>query len=50
MLTASIAIPYMLAIAGVVVTASLILRWYYLKTARDLKRLEALGQFDCNNN
>ena len=44
MLTASVAIPYILALVVVVVIGGLILRWYYLKTARDLKRLEALGQ------
>lgn len=40
----AIASNYWVAIpAVVVVVAFLILRWYYLKTSRDVKRLEAIG-------
>ena len=44
MITASIANPYVLLAVGAVFVTSSILRWYYLKTARDIKRLEALCQ------
>ena len=42
MVTASVANPYVLLAVGLVFVASSILRWYYLKAARDIKRLEAL--------
>ena len=44
MITASIANPYVLLAVGAVFVTSSILRWYYLKTVRDIKRLEALCQ------
>ena len=40
---ASVANPYILIAAVALFVSSLALRWYYLKTARDIKRLEALG-------
>lgn len=43
-ITASIANPYILVVVAVLFLFSLLFRWYYLKTARDIKRLEALGQ------
>ena len=49
MLTASIANPYMVIVVAVVLIATLLLRWYYLKTVRDIKKLEALGQHDISN-
>ena len=42
-LTASAANPWVLIPAVFVMTAHLILRWYYLKTSREIKRLEAIG-------
>ena len=48
MLTASIAIPYIMIVVAVVLVCCLVLRWYYLKAARDIKRLEALGECDFN--
>ncbi|XP_019852694.1 PREDICTED: multidrug resistance-associated protein 4-like [Amphimedon queenslandica] len=43
MITASVANPYVLIAVVVLFVSSLALRWYYLKTARDIKRLEALA-------
>ncbi|XP_019852693.1 PREDICTED: multidrug resistance-associated protein 4-like, partial [Amphimedon queenslandica] len=42
-ITASVANPYILIAAVALFVSSLALRWYYLKTARDIKRLEALA-------
>ena len=44
MLTAAIANFYIILVVAVVLIAILLLRWYYLRTVRDIKRLEALGQ------
>ena len=44
LLTAMISIPYMIIVVVALLAAFLCLRWYYVKTARDVKRLEALGQ------
>ena len=42
-ITALIANPYMLIVVVILFIIFISLRWYYLKTARDIKRLEALG-------
>ena len=42
-ITAVIANPYMLIVVVILFIIFISLRWYYLKTARDIKRLEALG-------
>uniref|UniRef100_A0A1X7UA79 Uncharacterized protein n=1 Tax=Amphimedon queenslandica TaxID=400682 RepID=A0A1X7UA79_AMPQE len=42
MITASIANPLVLIAVGVVFIVSILFRWYYLNTARDIKRLEAM--------
>ena len=42
---AAIANPYSLLLIAVVVIAFVLLRSYYLRTARDVKRLEALGMY-----
>ena len=42
MIAATIANVYMLLAVGFVYVASWTLRFYYLKTARDITRLEAL--------
>ncbi len=44
-LTASSSNPWVFIPAVVVMTALLALRWYYLKTSRDVKRLEAIGDY-----
>ena len=43
MITASVANPYVVIAVVLMFIVSLVFRWYYLKTARDVKRLEALG-------
>ena len=35
---------YLLIVVAVMMVVFLAFRWYYLKTARDIKRLEALGE------
>ena len=47
MLTASVANPYIIVVVAAAIVFTLLLRWYYLKTVRDIKRLEALGQSNC---
>ena len=42
MIVGAIANPYVLIAVGIVSIVSILFRWYYLKTARDIKRLEAL--------
>ena len=44
LLTAMISIPYMIIVVVALMAVFVGLRWYYIKTARDVKRLEALGQ------
>lgn len=44
-LTAAAANYWILLPAALVMVIFLVLRWYYLKTARDVKRLEAIGKF-----
>ncbi|XP_019850009.1 PREDICTED: multidrug resistance-associated protein 4-like isoform X2 [Amphimedon queenslandica] len=44
MFTASVANPYVLIVVAALFVTSLAFRWYYLKTARDIKRLEALSR------
>ena len=39
-----VANPYILIALVVLLIGFLFIRWYYLKTARDIKRLEALGK------
>ena len=46
MITACVANPYMLIVVAALCTGSMIFRWYYIKTARDIKRLEALGLYN----
>ena len=43
LLTASAFNVYVLIPAAILVVVFLALRWYYLKTSRDVKRLEAIG-------
>ena len=43
-LTAVIANYYLIVLLVILCVTFLIIRWYYLKTARDVKRLEAIGQ------
>lgn len=43
MLIASAANVYVLIPAVIVMAVLLGMRWYYLKTSRDIKRLEAVG-------
>ena len=42
-LTAVIANYYLIVLLVILFVTFLIIRWYYLKTARDVKRLEAIG-------
>ena len=42
--TASYGNPYVLIPAFLVVVAFISIRWYFLKTSRDVKRLEAIGK------
>ena len=44
LLTASYGNPYVLIPAAAIVVGFVSLRWYYLKTSRDIKRLEAIGE------
>lgn len=44
LITAAAANYWVLPPAAVVIVVFLVLRWYYLKTARDVKRLEAIGK------
>ena len=44
LVTAVAANLYLLIVVTVLLVVFLGFRWYYLKTARDIKRLEALGQ------
>ena len=46
-LTTVVANPYILIALVPLLVGFVFLRWYYLKTARDIKRLEALGQSSC---
>lgn len=43
-ITAAAANYWILLPAVLVMVVFLVLRWYYLKTARDVKRLEAIGE------
>ncbi len=45
MFTASSSNPWVFIPAVVVMAALLVLRWYYLKTSRAVKRLEAIGDY-----
>ena len=45
MVTSTVANPWMTIPALVIIVLFLALRWYYLKTARDIKRLEAICRF-----
>ena len=45
MVTASLANPYIIIVVAGLFFFSFLFRLYYLKTARDIKRLEALGQW-----
>ena len=45
--TAAIANYYLAVICVVLVVIFVIFRWYFLKTAREIKRLEALGNILC---
>ena len=47
-ITAVIANYWILLPAATVVVAFLALKWYYLKTAREVKRLEAICKLDHN--
>ena len=43
LITAVVANPWLVIAAVAVILALFLFRWYYLKTARDVKRLEAIG-------
>ncbi len=43
LITAVVANPWLIIAAVAVILALFLFRWYYLKTARDVKRLEAIG-------
>ena len=45
MIVAGIANYYVFFPAVIVVTAYLLVRWYYITTAREIKRLEAIGVY-----
>ena len=42
--TVMFAIVYMIIVVTLLLVLLVGMRWYYIKTARDVKRLEALGQ------
>lgn len=42
--TVVFAIVYMIIVVALLLVLLVGMRWYYIKTARDVKRLEALGQ------
>ena len=44
LITAAVGNPYILIPAFLIVVGFIALRWYYLKTSRDIKRLEAIGE------
>ena len=44
MVTAAVSNYWVLIPAFLVITIFLALRWYYLKTSREIKRLEAIGK------
>ena len=44
MIIAGAANPYIFIPVVFVIAAFLVLRWYYLRTGRDIKRLEAIGE------
>ena len=41
--------PWLAIVAAAVMVVFVFFRWYYLKTARDVKRLEAIGNYVCNS-
>ena len=43
-ITVMFAIVYMIIVVTLLLVLLVGMRWYYIKTARDVKRLEALGQ------
>ena len=43
LITSIVANPWLAIVVAVVMVAFVFVRWYYLKTARDVKRLEAIG-------
>lgn len=43
MIVAGAANVYVFIPVGIVVVLFLLLRWYFLKTSREIKRLEAIG-------
>ncbi len=43
LITSIVANPWVAIVVAVVMVAFVFVRWYYLKTARDVKRLEAIG-------
>ena len=45
LVVAGIANWYVFIPVGVVIVAFLFVRWYFLKAGREMKRLEAIGQF-----
>ncbi len=45
LMLAIVANYYLVIVAVILVVIFVIFRWYYLKTARDVKRLEAIGIF-----
>ena len=47
-ITVMFAIVYMIIVVTLLLVLLVGMRWYYIKTARDVKRLEALGQLRCS--
>ncbi len=45
LVTASYGNPYILIPAAVILVGFVLLRWYFLKTSREVKRLEAAGTY-----
>jgi len=43
LVTAAYSNVYIIIPAFIIVVVFLVFRWYYLKTSRDVKRLEAIG-------
>ena len=44
MTTAAIATPFAIGLVAFVMILFLLIRWFFLKTSREIKRLEALGK------
>ena len=47
MITAVIANPYLLIVVVIIMLVFFLFRWYFLKSAREVKRIEALGVCVC---